>query len=131
MGKGGRAFIINEAHGLRKDTIRQLLVVLERLPDHVVVIFTTTCEGEGQLFEGQIDAHPLLSRCIEIELNDDLDEAFARRAQQIAQTESLDGAAFDDYLGLARRCQGNLRAMLQEVESGAMVTGEPVEVRQV
>ncbi len=51
MGKGGRAFIINEAHGLRKDTIRQLLVVLERLPDHVVVVFTTTCEGEGQLFD--------------------------------------------------------------------------------
>jgi len=30
--KPGRAFIVNEAHGLRKDTIRQLLVLLERLP---------------------------------------------------------------------------------------------------
>jgi DNA polymerase III subunit gamma/tau len=29
-GKPGRAYIVNEAHGLRKDVIRQLLVTLER-----------------------------------------------------------------------------------------------------
>jgi len=45
-GKGGRAYLINEAHGLRRDTIRQLLVLLERLPSHVVVIFTTTNDGQ-------------------------------------------------------------------------------------
>jgi DNA polymerase III subunit gamma/tau len=32
----GRAYIVNEAHGLRKDVIRQLLVTLERIPSHVV-----------------------------------------------------------------------------------------------
>ena len=32
-GKGGRAYIVNEAHGLRRDTIRRLLVLLERLPE--------------------------------------------------------------------------------------------------
>src|SRR5262245_22059602 len=41
-GKGGKAFIVNEAHGLRKDAIRQLLVLLERLPGHAAFIFTTT-----------------------------------------------------------------------------------------
>ena len=29
-GKGGRTFLINEAHGMRRDTVRQLLVLLER-----------------------------------------------------------------------------------------------------
>ena len=32
-GKGGRAFIINEAHGLRKPIIRRLLGLLERIPN--------------------------------------------------------------------------------------------------
>ena len=34
--RSGRAFIVNEAHGLRKDVIRQLLVTLERIPVHVL-----------------------------------------------------------------------------------------------
>src|SRR6516162_2799870 len=59
--KGGRAVIINEAHGLRKDVIRQLLVTLERIPPHVVWVFTTTCEGQESLFEEQEDSSPLLS----------------------------------------------------------------------
>src|SRR6516165_1696906 len=60
--KGGRAVIINEAHGLRRDVIRQLLVVLERIPGHVVWVFTTTSENQDQLFEDYADATPLLSR---------------------------------------------------------------------
>jgi hypothetical protein len=59
--KSGRAFIVNEAHGLRKDVIRQLLVMLERIPPHVVWVFTTTIEGQESLFEDYDDASPLLS----------------------------------------------------------------------
>ena len=59
-GKGGRAYIINEAHGLRKAIIRCLLGLLERIPEHCCIIFTTTKEGEAGLFEDQIDASPLL-----------------------------------------------------------------------
>ena len=59
--KSGRAFIVNEAHGLRKDVIRQLLVMLERIPLHVVWVFTTTIEGQESLFEDYDDASPLLS----------------------------------------------------------------------
>jgi replication-associated recombination protein RarA len=44
-GKIGRAYLINEAHALRKPVIRQLLVLLERIPAHVAIVFTTTCEG--------------------------------------------------------------------------------------
>jgi DNA polymerase-3 subunit gamma/tau len=123
-GAGGRAYIVNESHGLRKDTIRQLLVVLERLPSHVVWIFTTTRDGQESLFEDHIDAHPLLSRCVALELaHRDLELSFALRARQIAELEGLDGQRIDAYVRLARRCRNNLRAMLQEVESGAIKAG--------
>ena len=61
--KAGLAYIINEAHGLRSDTVRQLLVTLERIPSHVVWILTTTKAGQESLFADEMDAHPLISRC--------------------------------------------------------------------
>src|SRR3989442_7317926 len=64
LGKGGWAYLVNESHGLRRDSIRQLLVMLERLPAHVVWVFTTTNEGQKKLFDDVDDASPLLSRCI-------------------------------------------------------------------
>ena len=51
--KSGRAFIVNEAHGLNKAAVRQLLTTLEadRVPSHVVWVFTTTDHGAA-LFDG-------------------------------------------------------------------------------
>ena len=66
--KGGRAYLVNEAHGLRKDVIRQFLVMPERIPAHVVRILTTTTEGEQGLFEDYDDAGPLRSRCLPLPL---------------------------------------------------------------
>ncbi len=120
-GKKGRAYIINEAHGLSKAAIRQLLVLLERIPSHVMVIFTTTSEGQESLFEDNIDSHPLLSRCQEIQLSRrDLAKPFAERAKQIAQAENLDGRPEAEYLKLVRRHKNNLRAVLQVIEAGGM-----------
>ena len=120
-GRGGRAYLINESHGLRKDAIRQLLVLLERLPSHVTIIFTTTKDGQDSLFEDEIDSHPLLSRCIVLTLtNQGLAKPFAARVREIAQLEKLDGQPEAVYVKLAQKCKNNMRSMLQSVESGAM-----------
>lgn len=121
-GKGGRAYIINEAHGLRKPIIRRLLGLLERIPNHVCIIFTTTKTGESSLFDDQIDAHPLLSRCAKIELtNQGLAKVFAEHCRQIATTENLNGKPLQSYIKLAQNCKNNCRQMLMAIETGDML----------
>lgn len=121
---GGKCwvFIINEAHGMSKAAIRQLLVMLERLPAHVCWIFTTTVEGQDRLFEDCDDSSPLISRCNVIALaRRDLAKPFAERARTIAQAEGLDGQPVEKYVRLLQTHRNNLRAALQEIENGVMV----------
>jgi DNA polymerase III gamma/tau subunit len=122
LGSNGWAVILDEAHGLRKDTIRSLLVALEPIPDHAVWIFTTTKEGHESLFEDQIDAHPLLSRCKYYKLSErDLAADFAVYAQKVARSEGLDGKPVTNYMRLVNECRSNLRLVLQRIESGEML----------
>jgi DNA polymerase-3 subunit gamma/tau len=121
-GKGGRAILVNEAHGLRAPIVRQLLGLLERIPSHVVILFTTTTDGLALFEDAQTDASPLLSRCIEVRLtSQSLCKPFAARVKEIAEAEGLDGQPMARYEQLARDCRNNMRRMLMAVESGVMV----------
>lgn len=118
----GRAYLVNEAHALRKPVIRQLLVLLDRLPAHVCVIFTTTCDGQAT-FEDYDDGGPLLSRCTRIKLSQrDLARPFAERAKAIAEKEGLDGQSLERYVRLVQSCRNNMRAVLQAIEAGEMLS---------
>ena len=115
-GAGGKAIIVNEAHGLRRDVIRQLLVSLERIPGHATWTFTTTNDGQGQLFEDYDDAGPLLSRCLPLKLTEQgLAEPFAQSLWAIAQAI---GVAWDlkKCMAVIRECGNNLRAAIQRLE---------------
>jgi hypothetical protein len=84
-------------------------------------IFTTTVDGLS-LFDGGLDSHPLLSRCIEITLSSQgVAPAFARRAQEIATIENLNGQPLAAYTRLINECQGNFRQALQRIEKGDML----------
>lgn len=120
--KTGRAYLINEAHALRKPVIRQLLVYLERLPSHAVICFTTTIEGQKGMFEDCDDASPLLSRCVRLDLaRQGLAKPFAERARMIAVAEGLDGKPIERYVKKMQDNGNNLRSTIQQIDAGEML----------
>lgn len=134
-GMGGekhcKAWIVNEAHGLRGNILSRFLTLIERLPEHCFIVFTTTSAGQKALFEDFDDASPLLSRCLvapmawhEYAANavGPLTRAFAKRALEIARAEGMDGQPIERYERLALECRHNLRQMLSRIEAGEMAS---------
>jgi len=122
-GKTGKAFIIDEAHGMRKDVVEKFLGILEHVPTHVAFFFTTTREPDPQttLFETtdpkqDADERAFISRCKVIRLtNQGLNKVFAAHCQAVARAEGKDGKPLGAYEQLARQCHNNCREMLQEI----------------
>ena len=89
--------------------------VLEQL------LLTSVCGGKEQLFK-DIDAHPLMSRCVKYELKtEDYADAMIMRAMAIAEQEGLGGAEKREWIELAVACKWNFRDVLTEVEKGTML----------
>ncbi len=109
---GRECYIVNEAHGLRRDQIERLLGLTENAPDTVTWIFTTTNEG-NELFEDQLDSHPFGSRCQPLSLpRRGLAEPFAARAKEIAEAEGLDGQPVAKYVSRLYRWSDHYRLRL-------------------
>lgn len=121
-GKGGRAFIINEIHGMSRAVVEKLLDVLEHIPRHVCWVLTTSKDGAERLFEDQIDAGPLTDRCIGIRLtNQSLSGPFAKRLVAIARAEGmLNGHSDEHYerhaLRIVKDAGNSMRAAIQRLE---------------
>jgi len=128
LGGRGWAIIVNEAHGLSRHAIERLLDCLDSgaIPPWVVWIFTTTLAGQDKIFDDMIDAHPLLSRCLELPLAlRGLAEPFARHALDIAIAEGLGNEAdYSKVLRLVKEKRNNLRAVLSAIEAGALLGDE-------
>jgi len=121
--RDGWALILNEAHGLTRRVVEDLLDFLEAIPSHCVVIFTTTKAGEEKLFDDLDDAHPLCDRCNVLSVGakePGLSKAFAQRAREIAQAEGLDGQPLTAYSKLAEHYRYSLRRMIGEIAKGRM-----------
>lgn len=127
--KSGRAYIVNEAHGLTRAAIRQLLTTLERIPGHVVWVFTTIDDGQEKILDGP-DGRAFLSRCTSVPMDRrGLAEPMAERTLEIARAEGLDGGkTVKQVLEHAKRYRNNFRALLQFVESGGLLAGAELAV---
>ena len=121
MGGMGRCYIINEAHGLRKDTMRKLLGFIEDLREYTTVIFTTTIEGQTDLFEEHYDASPLLSRCKLVPMAyQGIAKPFSVHLQRIASEYSGKEVTAAACLKLINTYKGNLRAAIGDIEAGLL-----------
>lgn len=116
----GLCWTINEAHGLKKDSVRRLNTFFDRIQPWATIIFTTTQEGQA-VFEELDDGGPLLSRCTKLQLaKQGVAPLLAKRAKEIAMAEGLDGKPVAAYLKLVQDERMNFRAVLQRIESGDM-----------
>lgn len=116
-------FVINEAHNMNSKTVSKLQTVLEEqaTSSNACWVFTCTDKGQKRLFEDKFDAHPLLSRAVQIEMQftSDTAIAYANRLMEIAKLEGIEnGQKLDAYIDLFTDNNCNFRQCLQQLDSG-------------
>jgi predicted metal-binding transcription factor (methanogenesis marker protein 9) len=80
-------------------------------------------DGEKKFLASGGSAKDVAACCrrIELAVDEALEEAFARRAKEIADREGLGaGKALSAYKALAWDCHYNMRRMLNRIEDGEM-----------
>jgi len=108
IGKGV-ALIINTVHGIRDRIVRRLLANIEKLPPLACLLFTTTKDGQQCFVHEQVDAGPLMSRCMHFELDSSgpvMELAFASHLLRVARAENCAGKPLAEYVALIRRAGG-------------------------
>jgi replication-associated recombination protein RarA len=126
----GRAFIFNEAHLLRKPVISRLLTTLEMIPAHVAIVFTVISDGQDVMFDDCVDAHPLLSRCLPLNLaRRDLCEPFATVAVANCRAAGLLNGKPDAYyvkraVAFLKSNKNNFRALYQAADAGYLTDAD-------
>ena len=118
-----KVVIINEGQSIRDGAVEAFLGLLEHLPAHRLVIFTSTIAVGENLF-GEFTG-PISSRCKPLTFtNQGLAQLFAARAKAIADAEGLNGQSEQQYLRLVQDCHNNMRAVLQRIDAGELVGPE-------
>lgn len=118
-GKTGRAWIFNEIHGFNNAVVTRLLTTLERLPAHVIIVFTTTAKAQASLFAEFEDAKPFLQRCKRLELSQrSLAQAFAARLMEICRIEGLGTPTMEECIRLVNEESASMRGALDRIEDG-------------
>lgn len=118
----GHAYIVNEAHGLRANVLREMDVWYERFLARcatAVLILTTTNEGQAALF-AKADWDAFESRCKVVKLAEQgIARPFAARLRMIAQAENCDGQPESEYVKLVNAAHGNLRRAIGSLQTQA------------
>ena len=115
-----KVVIVNEAHAMSRQAVQAWLTLLERLPKHRIIIFTTTEPIHADLF-GNF-SNPFARRCkVFTFTNQGLAQDMARRAREIAIDEGLDGKPEQAYLRLVQECKNNFGMVLQRIEQAEML----------
>lgn len=120
-----RAIVVNESHCMTDKAVQKWLTALERLPEKVVVIFTTTEDCRGRFGEF---GEPMLSRCLVIRLQRPEESGAVVRLRAICESEGIE--ATDWQLGeLFRREGRNLRAAIGKLRNLPEPKPAPIEAK--
>lgn len=106
-----RAVIVDEAHCMTSKAVQVWLTALQRLPENVLIVFTST-EDPTRVFKEF--AEPFMSRCRRIELVRPDEAGSIARLRHICELERID-ATNEQLKRIFSDCKGNLRASIEKL----------------